>query len=129
MLSSGAIGMATSMRSGFLGTSLKDSRQVETAKAARSQQLQVQALFGGLKKGKQEAGKVAGKAQKAGKKAAIKAPSLPKLGAKKGTQTVKKTAKKATKGASGTKRTGGWLGGEGGAGRDCRRGRPRVGIA
>lgn len=110
--------MATSMRSGFLGTSLKDSRKVETAKAARSQNLQVQALFGGLKKavgkGEKEAGKAAGKASKFGKKAAQKAPAPPKLAARKGTQTVKKAAKKSPA-KGGSKRTAGWLGGEGGA--------------
>uniref|UniRef100_A0A0D6R0F2 Chlorophyll a-b binding protein, chloroplastic n=1 Tax=Araucaria cunninghamii TaxID=56994 RepID=A0A0D6R0F2_ARACU len=112
--------MATSMRSGFLGTSLQDSRKVETAKAARSQNLQVQALFKGLKKaagkGEKEASKTAGKASKFAKKTQQKAPAFPKLGAKKGTQTVKKTAKKASKATKGgTKSTGGWLGGEGGA--------------
>ena len=107
--------MATSLRSGFLGTSLKDSKKVETAKAARSQNLQVQALFKGLQKaagkGEKEASKAAGKASKFGKKVQQKAPASPKLAAKKGTQAVKKTAKKA----GGSKRTGGWLGGEGGA--------------
>lgn len=112
--------MATSMRSGFLGTSLKDSRKVETAKAARSQNLQVQALFSGLKKavgkGEKEASKTAGKASKFAKKTQQKAPAFPKLQAKKGTQTVKKTAKKVSKATKGgTKSTGGWLGGEGGA--------------
>ena len=109
--------MATSMRSGFLGTSLKDSRKVETPRAARSQNMQVQALFKGLQKaagkGEKEASKAAGKASKFGKKVQQKAPAKPKLGAKKGTQTVKKAAKKATKG--GTRSTGGWLGGAGGA--------------
>ncbi len=109
------------MRSGFLGTSLRDSRKVETAKAARSQNLQVQALFDGLKKavgkGEKEAGKAAGKASKFGKKIQQKAPAKPKLAAKKGTQTFKKAAKKGTQAAKGggSRRTGGWLGGAGGA--------------